>query len=91
MKLHDAKFFREQMDKLDDLDTEDLYHMRNILPSFFQDGFCTLGVYKLFEQQIKDAIYRKLGGFDGNHPGTDQKENSDSIPLRVHRVDGSGK
>lgn len=60
MKLREAKTFRAAMDALDTCDLEELYSLRNQLPFFFQDGFCTVVVKEIFEQRIKDAIFYKL-------------------------------
>lgn len=46
-------------DKID-LPVETLYEMRRSLEDYFQNNFCGVGVYQLFKDQIKDAIYHKL-------------------------------
>jgi hypothetical protein len=66
MKLLDARTFHENMVQLsdgkEDFTIEQLYDLRNILPWYFQDGFCTLGVFHTFKERIRDAIYKKLQG-----------------------------
>ncbi len=61
MKQFEANDFNERMAVLKEDDkffeVNDLYTMRSELEDYFQSGFCTLAVYKLFGDRIKQAIY----------------------------------
>lgn len=61
MKLYEAKDFNERIALLKDSEdffpVDDLYTMRSELEDYFQSGYCTLAVYTLFKDRIKQAIY----------------------------------
>ena len=64
MKLFEATTFHKELLRLQaqgvkDFTNDELYKLRLNLSDYYASGHCTVGVFQLFSDLIKQAIYKK--------------------------------